>query len=257
MPVRLRKSVVLRRALHLLLLFASIILITAASFRLQSYLFALKVQSIVSRMGQIQLDKASQAEVVALLPELKPGVLWSFPINHEEYQKCPGDACYSLLIQNVPNGLVFKLREKLNNGHDWIFRVAYWLGHRYRNFRVYVEIRDGRVSSYEYGLAVSDDEYPLGGLVDLQVLGADRASFPGYFGFMSDYDEIRGFRIRIPNNRWTRTMYVAFTPEADPKDVKNAFDIHLECIWNAEGCSADKQLLPLLWEQKIEPGSRK
>ena len=54
---------------------------------------------------------------------------------------------------------------------------------------------------------------------------------------MSDYDEIGGSRTRTPSNRPTTILYVAFTPAAKPEDVKNALDVHLNCVWNAQECS--------------------
>ena len=98
MQVRLPKSVVLRRILYLVFLFAATFLVTEASFRLQSYFFARKVQSLLSRMETLQLDKTTQAELVTLIPELKPGsrYLWS----NESDARCPCDACYALHIQN-------------------------------------------------------------------------------------------------------------------------------------------------------------
>ncbi len=257
MPNRLVKSDFFRRTPLALLLFASIIFITAASFRLQSYFFACKVNSVLSRMEKIQLDKTSKEEVLASLPELRPGIPWGFVLNRRPDESCAEDSCYGLRLQNWPDEMLGKLRKKLEYRHVWLFKTIYWLGHRWLTLGAFVQIRDGKVSRYEYALGVEDEEYPAGGIVGVQVLGADRAGFPGYFGSMSDYDEIGGFRIRIPNNMWTKTMYVAFTPEAQPEDVRNAFDVHLECAWNTEGCSADEQLLPLLWKQKIEPKRQK
>ncbi len=251
------RAVFFRRFGFVLLLLFSVFFVTVATFHIQSYLFARKVHSVLSRMERIQLDKTSEEEVHALLPAMQPGILWSLATNGPADKKCPGDACYFLLIQNVPNGTLFKLREKLNYGHDWIFKTAYWLGYRFRVFGVYVELRGRKVSRYEYVLAVPDEEYPLGGLVDVQVLGANRVSFPAGFPMVQNYEEIGDFRIRIPNNRWTKTMFVAFTPEAQPEEVKNTFDVHLDCLWRAEGCTTDKQLLPLLWEQKIGAGGQK
>jgi len=257
MSARLPKSVILHRILYVLLLFASIIFITAVTFRLQSYFFARKVQSVLRRMEKIQLDKTSKEEVLVSLPELRPGIPWGFVINRRPDERCAEDSCYGLRLQNWPDEMLGKLREKMEYRHVWLFKTIYWLGHRWLTLGAFLQIRDGKVSRYEYALGVEDEEYPAGGIVGVQVLGTDRASFPGYFGSMSDYDEIGSFRIRIPNNEWTKIMCVAFTPGAQPEDVRNAFDVHLECVWNTVGCSADKQLLPLLWEQKIEPRRKK
>jgi hypothetical protein len=257
MPNRPAKSVFFRRFLFVLLLLASIILITAASFRLQSYFFALKVQSVLSRMGQIKLDRTSQAEVLALMPELRPDTQPSFIGSGQPDIGCPGDACFALHTQNWPEGILAKLQVKLDYRSNWLFKAVYWLGHRFLLFAAYVEIRGGTVSRYEYSLGVENRDFPASEIVEVEVLGADREGFPGYFGFMRDYDEIGGFRIRVPSNRPTTSMCVGFTPDAKPEDVRNAFDVHLNCVWNAQGCSATKQLLPLLWEQKMEPRSQK
>jgi hypothetical protein len=255
MPISPAKSGIFRRILFVLLLVASIILITAATFRLQSYFFARKVQSVLSRMEQIQLDKTKQAEVLALIPELEPGS--RYVISDQSGSRCPGDACYVLRIQNWPGGIVARLQARLSYRFQWLFEAIYWLGHRYLLFAANVEIRAGRVSRYEYSLGVECVKYPASDAVEVEVLGADRASFPGYFGFMRDYDEIGDFRIRVPSNKPTTMLFVAFTPDAKAEDVRSTFAVHLECIWNAQGCSATKQLLPLLWEQKMASGSQK
>jgi len=74
---------------------------------------------------------------------------------------------------------------------------------------------------------------------------------------MSNDEVTGGFRIRVASNKQTTSMFVAFTPDAKPEDVKNAFDVHLDCVWNAQGCWATKQLLPALWKTKMEPKNRK
>ena len=140
---------------------------------------------------------------------------------------------------------------------QWLFEAIYCPGHRYLLFAAYVEIGAGVVSRYEYFWGVECAKYPANDAVTVELLGADRAGFPGYFGFISDFDEIGGSRTRTPSNRPTTILYVAFTPAAKPEDVKNALDVHLNCVWNAQGCSATKQLLPMLWEEKMEPNSRK
>jgi hypothetical protein len=222
---------------------------TMIGLRVQSLLFEKKVHSVLSRLEQFQLEKTPEEAVLRSLPQLKSGILWSFLVNGRSNDSCPGDACYVLYIQNVPNGILFRLREKLNYQHDWIFKAAYLMGHRFWTFAAYVEIRGKRASRYEYALSVEDAKSPANGLVGVQVLGANRASFPAGYGFIEGYDEIRGFKVTRPSNRQTTDMRVAFTPEAEPGDVRNAFDLHLDCVWNFEGCSATSQLLPSVWER--------
>jgi hypothetical protein len=68
---------------------------------------------------------------------------------------------------------------------------------------------------------------------------------------MRDYDEIGGFRIKVPSNMPTKILYVAFTPDAQPQAVRNAFDVRLDCIWNVTGCLTTRQVLPALWNEKV------
>jgi hypothetical protein len=204
-------------------------------------------------MQEIQLDKTNQAQALTLLPELRPGTLSHFVLSGQQNIRCPGDACYELHIQNWPGGILAKLQLRLSDQFLWLFKAFYWLGHRYVLFAAYVEIRGGTVSRYEYSLGIENGEFPARDVVEVQVLGTNRTSFPGFFGFMSDYDEIGAFRIKMPSNRQTTIMYVAFTPDARQEDAKSAFDVHLECVWNTQGCSATKQLLPLLWARKLGP----
>ena len=230
---------------------------TMIGLRVQSLLFERKVYSVLSRLGQLQLDKTPEEAVLRSMPELKSGILWSFLVNGQRDDRCPGDACYVLRVQNVPNGMLSRLREKLGYQHDWIFKAAYLVGHRFWTFDAYVEIREKKVSRYEYALSVEDAESPANGLVGVQVLGADRASFPAGYGFIEGYDKITGFKITRPSNRQTTVMRVAFTPEAEPEDVRNAFDVHLDCVWNFEGCSATSQLLPAVWERGTNGAKQK
>lgn len=208
-------------------------------------------------MEEIQLNKTNQADVLTLMPELSPGTQSSFVVSGRANIRCPGDACYTLHLQNWPDGILAKLQAKPSDRFLWLFKLFYWLGHHYLLFAAYVEIRGGTVAHYEYSLRVESKEFPADGIVAVQVLGADRAGFPEYFGIMRDYGEIGAFKIIAPSNRQTTSMYVAFTPDARPEDVKNAFDVHLDCVWNTQGCSATKQLLPRLWEKKADPKNQK
>ena len=218
-------------------------------FRVQSLVFERRVHSVLSRLEQLELDKTPEGDVLRSLPELKPGILWNFYVNGRPDESCHGDACYVLRMGNLPDGILFRLRRKLEYQQDWVFKTMYWLGHRDRSFAAYVEIRAGKVSRYEYGVAVTDREYPLGELVEVQVLGADRASFPLGYVAVDSYDQIKGFKGKVPSNKPTTVMRVAFTPEARTEDVRSAFDVHLECIWNSEGCSTTRQILPAVWER--------
>ena len=120
------------------------------------------------------------------------------------------------------------------------------------NFGAYVEIRAGRVSRYEYSLMVENNDF-TGPPLMLNVLGSNRAAYPGEFGYMRTYDDIAVFGTRMPSNRQKTHLFVAFTPVANPEDIRNSFDVRLQCVWGAHSCSATKQLLPILWQQKIEP----
>ena len=168
-----------QRLVRIALLAPFLLLIgTMIGLRVQSMLFESKVHSVLSRLEQFQLEKTPEEAVLRSLPELKSGILWSFMVNGRSDDRCPGDACYVLRVQNVPNGILFRLREKLSYQHDWIFKAAYLVGHRFWTFDAYVEIREKKVSRYEYALSVEDAESPANGLVGVQVLGANRASFP-------------------------------------------------------------------------------
>jgi hypothetical protein len=234
-----------------LLLLGSVFLVTIAIFHLQSHVFAHDVHSLLARMEKIRLEETRNDEVLVLLPELKPGIFWSFTFNGKSDDSCHGDACYVFRVQNWPDEMFYKLREELNYRHDWILKTAYFLGHRFRSFGGYVEIRAGRVSRYEYALSVDDAERPSDGVVGVHVLGASRASFPVGFGFTTSYDEIHGFMMRAPSNMDSKILYIAFTPNAPPERVKNAFLVRLDCLWGA-GCTSTKELMPALWEQTAD-----
>jgi hypothetical protein len=79
---------------------------------------------------------------------LKPGILWNAFKENRHDDSCDGDACYVMRIQNWPKGIFSKLRMKLNYRHTWIFKLAYFMGHRFQSFGAYAEIRGGKVSRY-------------------------------------------------------------------------------------------------------------
>jgi len=257
MPIRLASTTFSRRFRFVWILLVSPLFITMASFRLQSYFFARRVQSVLTQMKKIHVDKTTEEEVYALLPELKPGMSWGLAKDQSPDEKCPGDACYVLNQRNWPNGILARLRGTLDNRYDWLFKTMFWLGHRFLGFRANVEIRGGRVSRYGYFLMVEDGEFPGNDAVIVQVQGFNRKGFPGYFGFMVDYDKIGTLQIKVPSNRPTAVMYVAFTSDAQPEDQRNAFDTHLECVWNLRACSATRQLLPILWERRLAQDMRR
>lgn len=257
MPNRSATSAVLRIVKYGLLIVVCVLFVTAAAFRIQSYLFARKVHSVLEQMAKLQLQKTSKEEILTLLPELEPGTLTGLVIVDYSEAKCPGDGCYRFVIRNWPNGLLGKLQQKMGYNYDWLYYGAYLLGHRFRGFEGYVETREGRISRYEYLLFIEYREFAAIEAVEVHVMGSDRESFPGHFGFIQSYDEIENFKIKIPSNKRKEVIYVAFTPEAQPGDVKSAFDVHLECAWHTLGCSMTKQVLPILWKEKIEPGENR
>lgn len=227
-----------------------------ASFRLQSYFFTRRVQFVLNQMEKIRLDKTNEQELYALLPELKPGTSWGLTADQSPEERCPGDSCFVLNQRNWPDGVLARLRGKLGYRYDWLFKTLFWSGHRYLVFRANAEIRGDRVSSYGYFLMVEDAEFPDNEAVTVQIQGFNRKGFPAYFGFMDHYDEIGTFRVKVPSNKSTTVMYVAFTPDVQQEDRRSAFDIRLDCVWNLRACTATKQMLPILWEHKVDQGMR-
>ena len=139
-------SAVLRIAKYSVLVVASILLLTMALWRIQSYFFARRVQSVLAQMAKLKVQKTSNKEILTLLPELRPGTLTSLVINDDTEVKCPGDACYRFLIRNWPNGLLAKFQQKMGYKYDWLFHGAYLLGYRFCGFEAYVETRGGRLA---------------------------------------------------------------------------------------------------------------
>lgn len=208
-------------------------------------------------MGQIRLDQTSQAEVLALLPEFKPGTESNSFICREPDIRCHGSSGYGLRMQNWPGGIIASLQEKLDYRFPWLFEAIYLLGHRYLGFVAFVEIRGGTVSRCEYALEVQNGEFPANEFVIVEVFGGDFADFLSHFGSARGDEETSGFRGRVPSNKPTTVLSLAYTAHAKAEDVRNAFDVHLDCLWNTRGCSTTKQLLPALWKQRMEPGGQK
>ncbi len=99
-----------------------------------------------------------------------------------------------------------------------------------------------------YTIIIENADYPGSELVGADVSGTNQSSFSRGQGFNPSYEEINSFRVRVPSNRPTTRLFVTFTPEGGPEDIRKAFAVNLRCMWDFKGCSTTSQILPEISE---------
>jgi hypothetical protein len=235
----LLRKIFSRTTAYLVLSFLVLLLI---AFRLDDLLFEYRVQKAIRKIQLVRVNQTSVSELLRVVPDLM--------LHTGANTECGRQPCYSLVISSWAERVVYiPLVLHFPNLFDalHVVRITHVLGARiYANFYATFFERSNRVSYVAYGLDVSDgSEYP--GLVRVEVNSAE--DFPSQ-GLYPDADESPNFRIRNSFKWPDKSLRVAFVPYADPVLIASAFDLHLNCLWQLNGCQNVRQILPKVMQER-------
>lgn len=95
-------------------------------------------------MSTLQIDDTSKAEALHRIPSLRPS---TGPYGG----RCEADECFATAISNsrISDAIFIPVATTHNQA---LYSKVNWLGLRYWNFNVLVELRHGKVSEFEYHL---------------------------------------------------------------------------------------------------------
>jgi hypothetical protein len=225
-----------RGARRIALFFFLALALLAIGLRVNSAIFVHRVHRILGGMEQLRPDQSSKAEMLTMVPALRPELL--------EYEHCGGDECYSMYVDNWRDSKVARLLFKVAN--PFVLRALRRLGLRFWTFGAKVDLRGDRIHNLCYFLMVDDGtgEYP--GWIDVEV-GSLRGSNHMVRNLIRD--ESPDYQISSYFKWPDLDLRVIFAPTASPELVHHAFDLRLDCMWQL-GCRTARQLLPLVWDDK-------
>jgi hypothetical protein len=231
------RQITSRWARRILLSVATALFVTTVALRVYAAMWEHRVNGILSRMSQLQLDQTTEAELLTRLPELRAEKPSGESRAHED--------CYTINLSNWPDGLLSRLFNKVQSKST--YKMGHWLGLRFWVFSADIRLRQKRVHNLSYNLVVDDGTYDYPDFVNVWV-----RSVRGYGSrnVSSIEDQSPDYRVRS-YFKWPRlTLRVEFTPHAPPELAHHAFDIRLNCIWSLRGCQTARDLLPLSWQDK-------
>jgi hypothetical protein len=208
----------------------------AIGLRVNSAIFVHRVHRILGGMERLRPDQSSKAEMLKMVPALRPELL--------KNEHCGGDECYSMVVDNWRDSKLALLLLRVAN--PFVLRALYRMGLRIWTFGVKVDLRGDRIHNLLYSLMVDDGtgEYP--GCIDVEV-GSLRGSNHMAGNLISD--ESPDYQISSRSKWRDLNLRVIFAPTASPALVHHAFDLRLDCTWQM-GCRTARQLLPLVWDDK-------
>ncbi len=227
---RLTSRVARRVALYFILVVA----LLGLGLRIYSAIFVHRVHTILAGMERLRPDQSTKAEVLKMVPALRPGLL--------KYEHCEGDECYAVQISNVETLIGNRLFRMVAS--PFTLKMMSRLGLHLWRFGAKVDIRKGRMHSFYYFLAVDDGsgEYP--GAIDVDagsLRGSNRRVRNLFRDESPDYQISSYFKWPELNLR------VVFRPTASPLLIHHAFDLRLGCMLLL-GCRTARQILPLVWD---------
>jgi len=199
---------------------------------------------VLSGMSRIQIDKATEEELVRFVPYLVRSAT-------EEKSGAHAGGYYYVVSSNGSDWLMHQLY--FGNFGFWIpharaLKIADWLGYRYISFYAQLFVIDGYVTRIRYEIV---DEATIAGsygdFISVQsahgVWGKESATV-----VTPADDENPQFRVSGDDN----SLHVTYTFDAPPEQVSRAFDINLSCFWSFRGCRTARDVAPLLWQYKDE-----
>jgi len=229
--------------------FALMLFVTMASFRIQSLLFQRRVNSVLSRMAKVNLDRTSEKQLRDLLPEMK-----RVERNGKFFVDGPEsgnelETWYELDDGNGKNGSLINLVYRLGNHSNQALTILYRLGNRFRVFAIRSRIRQGIVDRVTFFLMVETGEpFVNEDIVVLDVKGYGRSGWDSPKSRRDlTHEDVRPYSAHVASNMPQNTVFLSFTPDAPEQFIHSAFDVHLDCLWNFLGCRTARQMLPGVW----------
>ena len=223
-------------------LYLAIFLVTVTlALRVVAGIFEYRVLAIVNGLAQVRLDQTTKAEFLKTVPRMG-GFSWT---------KCSAEECYSKEVNVWPlNSVYYFLAPKMLET-PYLRELAFWIGLRFARFSAYVEFKDGKVHCLDYTLGVAN----AGRLIPEMPFLIIQSARSNKNSFMPEIDdESPEYRVTESRNSSSGMsaigLNVVYTPGAPATLVRNAFDLHLNCVWQLRGCTSTRQFLPSTWQYK-------
>jgi hypothetical protein len=230
-----------------LLAFLILIFLTTA-VRVRSYLLVRKFQRVLAGLSKLEIDKATEEELVRSVPYLIRGPSETRKNSHVERR-------YYLVLSDESDWLINVLYFR-NLGywipHDRALKIADWLGYREINFHAQALVVDGNVSRIRYEIAC---EYtlPPGSSDFISVRSAHGVwDQEDPTVVTSADDESPQFRVSGD----ARSLHVTYMFDAPPDQTSLAFKVDLTCFWGLRGCRTAREIAPTVWQYKKEVEER-
>jgi hypothetical protein len=220
-----------------------LLLCLTTAVRLRAYLMTRRIQAVLHGLAAVRVDQTTEEQLPKIVPYLTRSA-------REWKTRGTVQRSYSVDISNASDRLLGPfIAYRLSS----IRQLAYWLGYRFIGFDAGVLVRDGKVSSVEYGLAT------LWGAPRAATYIVSARSVHGFylplqmgFGVSSEDDESPRYRVkqgRVPSpDNYEGAINVTFTNDAPPELVWRAFRLNLGCFWRLRGCEDARDIAPELWQ---------
>lgn len=249
------------RILHrVFLAFVILILAVTTIVRIHSFVLTRRMEGVIAGLSKLQIDQSTEEDVKRTVPQL---VRWQ---SDGQLKRSPEtsdidigiEQGYSVAISNESGWLKFSRlispfvlccvnTTYTKDGYEdnWILALTNLLGYRYVYFSASVVLLNGRVSGISYGI---QDRFVFprqaGTIVAVKSAHSFWAPYRTGFEVSSMDDESPQFRV----GKGEHDLGVSYTSDAPPELKAHAFKIALACFWSLRGCSAPRQIAPLLSE---------
>jgi hypothetical protein len=247
------KAISVRCARWLFLSFLLLLIFTFA-VRVRSFVLARRIQSVLSGLEHVRIDQTTKDQFTRSVPSLVQDTyrpdLYEVRISNEDDRKWLWRLAEAGPIQRLwPSPLEWiKYPKGPLDLVSFPFRLAYWLGWRYVNFRASAIIRDGRVAhiSYTIDTDIEPATYHHDSFVSVASFHTQWSRLHIRVPVTDAEDESPAYRIRGTDH----SLRIEYSPDASPALAAHAFRLNLSCYWSVRGCASTRQIAPLLWADK-------
>lgn len=267
-PAAVRRGISGRWARRIYTVFILMCVSLSAAMRCRSYLLTRRIHAVLTGLARVRVDRTTESQLQALVPYL---------LRQDIAPSSGSDRQYCASISNDHQGHEYGLP-----GMRWLpqfffvswvprdgpiqnkwntmnlpFKVAYLFGLRHLTFGACVTTSNGIVSGASYGLE-PDVFYgwPASELVAVRSVHGFWMQHRG-LPVQSADDESPDFRFGPAAGEFSifaavdAKIAVAYTPSAPRELVAHAFQVDLSCFWWIRGCDSVRQVVPLLWADRL------